>query len=785
MKYSYNWLRELSGTKISAEKTAELLTMRSFELESVKKFEAGLDKVVVGKILGIKKHPNADKLQLVRVDIGKNKLNIVCGAANIKTGDKVPVAQIGAKLSNGLIIKKANICGEDSEGMLCAEDELGIGRDHSGIMILDKQVRIGLNMAEYLNLNDIILDIKVLPDRSHDALSHVGVAREIAVLTGQKLDYDFNGLSLPNKKSQKLKVEIKDQKLCPRYIGAVMENVEIKPSPIWMKARLTVAGLRPINNVVDATNYVMLELGHPLHAFDLKKISDKISKATIIVRRAKKGETMMLLDKSELKLSENDLLITSGETPLALAGIMGGKNSGISKDTKTIVIESANFNPVSIRKSRMAHNLNTEASNRYEKSLDPNLAGKALARVIEILERTAGAKLEGITDVYPGKIKPWKIKLDLNYVKNLLGENVPRDAILKIFNLLELKTSGKGDIITVEIPTYRIDLKTQENLIEEVGRIWGYDRIKTRPQTEAVISADMNEALNFEKQIKNKISSLGFDEMYNYSFYSQADADACGLGRIAHLELKNPMNPNQKYIRISLAPNILKNIHENLKNFESFKIFEIGKAYLPVKTLPDEKRMLVMAEVLEQDKRADTFYRLKGVVEDFLENLGVSKIEFLAASKKNSFWHPARTAEIKIGNQSVGQIGEINPLVLSRFKIDKRVAIAEFDLEKLRAVQKEKIYQPMAKFPIVRRDISFLIKKEISAAGISDFIREKGGELVLKAELFDLFKKDGQASLAFHIEFSARRTLNSQEVDAVMNKIIAALEKDLGVEIRK
>ncbi|PIW95172.1 MAG: phenylalanine--tRNA ligase subunit beta, partial [Candidatus Moranbacteria bacterium CG_4_8_14_3_um_filter_34_16] len=396
MKYSYNWLKELSGTKLSPEKARELLTMHSLEIEGMEEKKLNFDGVVVGKILEIKKHPNADKLQLTKIDIGNKKLDIICGAKNIEVGQKVPVALIGAKLLNGIEIREAKIRGEKSYGMLCATDELGLGTDHSGILILKKNAKVGEPAKKYLGVeDDTIFEIKVLPDRAHDATSHIGVAREIAALENRKFEYDFDGLKFPNKKSKKLAVKIEDKKLCSRYIGTVMENVKIKDSPNWMKQRLESSNIRPINNVVDATNYVMLELGQPMHAFDAEKISNK-NKLQIIIRRARDKEKLVLLDESILELNNSDLLITNGETPLALAGIMGGKDSGINEDTRDIILEAASFNAVNIRRSRTRLGVKTESSDRFEKDIDPNLAEKAIVRIIEVLEHTADAKLEGV-----------------------------------------------------------------------------------------------------------------------------------------------------------------------------------------------------------------------------------------------------------------------------------------------------------------------------------------------------------------------------------------------------
>ena len=809
MKYSTGWLNEISGLKITAEKMAELLTAHSFEIEGDKKPSEKLDKIVVGKILEIKKHSNADKLQLVRVDVGKEKLNIVCGAWNIKVGDKVPVALVGAKLPNGMEISTAEIRGEKSNGMLCAQDELGLGKDHSGIMIFHKNARVGKAIQEYLGSTEEVMEIKMLSNRSHDALSYVGVAREIAALSGKKMDYDFDGLKLPKIRSKKLSVKIQDKKLCPRYIGAVLENVEIKESPDWIKSRLIASGVRPINNVVDTTNYVMLELGQPLHAFDFNKLAksermnNELERMEIIVRRSKKDEKMILLDGSEIKLSENNLLITNGEEALALAGVMGGKNSGISKNTKTIVIEAANFNAVSVRKTRTEHNMKTEASDRFEKDIDPNLAEKATVRAIEILERIAGAKSEGIADIYPKPVKPWKVKLDLDYANNLLGEEIPAKEIIKILNALSINTTiqpykvvkNKKTFLNCIVPTFRIDLRTQEDLIEEIGRIWGYEKIKPQPIIGPAVSAPVNSQLQFERKIREKMAGLGFDEMYNYSFYSEEDADRCGLSSVSHFALENPMNPEQKYVRASLIPGILKNIRENLKNFESLKIFEAGRTYQPSDNKAEEKRMLVVAETFLAVKplksglgvSGDAFLKMKGVAEDLLDSFGIKDIKFNHLDIQcPSVAHPGRAAEIKISGKIIGVIYEVNPAVLAQYKIEKRTAIAEIDLEKmLTALPKEIIYQPIRKFPTVIRDISMMTGADNTVAKISDFIRKIGGSLIINVEIFDVFQKDGKASLAFHIELGADRTLASEEIDVVMGKITSGLEKELGVEIRK
>ncbi|HLN19147.1 MAG TPA: phenylalanine--tRNA ligase subunit beta, partial [Patescibacteria group bacterium] len=533
MNYSYNWLTELSGTKLSPEKAVELLTMHSFEVEGMDIIEGKFPGVIVAQIIEIKKHPNADKLQVVTVDYGNNIIDVVCGASNISVGQKVPLALVGAKLPGGIKIKETEIRGVKSTGMLCAADELGLGKDHSGIIILDNNAEIGESIEKYIGISDSIIEIKVLPDRAHDAMSHVGVAREISALEGKRMVFDISSLIMPKAKSKTLKVEIKDKDLCPRYIGAVMTDIKIKESPKWLRDRLIASGMNAINNVVDATNYVMLEIGQPLHAFD----RDKMESNTILVRRANEGEEINLLDKGTQKLSKSDLLITDGKRPAALAGIKGARIAEIDSNTKNIVLEAASFDAVNIRKTRTRLGIKTESSDRFEKDIDPNLAEKAMARVIEILADIAGGKLEGIVDIYPKPVKPWRIKLNIDYVNKLLGETVPVNDMKKILSTLDFKVSGMGKNITVEIPTFRVDVRTQEDLIEEIGRIYGYGKIKPQPLIEPVLPPERNEVVFYEHETREKMIGLGFSEVYNYSFYSRNAAEVCGLDDIKHYEL--------------------------------------------------------------------------------------------------------------------------------------------------------------------------------------------------------------------------------------------------------
>ena len=775
---------------------ADELMMHTFEVENVEKSGMNLENVIIGKIMSIKKHPGADKLQIVKVDIGKKLLNIVCGATNIKIGDNVPVALPGAKLANGVELAEVIIRGIRSEGMLVSEHEIGIGTDASGILILESKSRIGMSFKKYAGLDDYILDIKVLADRAHDCLSYVGMAREITTIENKKLRYDFDGMKLKYKKSAKLKIIVKEKKLCPRYIGAVMENVKISDSPLWLKSRLLASGIRPINNVVDATNYVMLELGQPLHAFDYKLIDG----GQIVVRRAKRGEKIILLDGREINLYKEDLLICDRKKNLAIAGIMGNNESGIKNTTTTIVIESANFNPESIRQTRMKYGIKSDASERFEKGLDPNLAEKGIARVMEIIENISQGKPEGIVEVYSKKLMPWKINLNEENVTKLLGETVPLKKIVKILTLLGMKPFLKGEMISLSVPTYRLDLRTEEDLIEEIGRIYGYEKIKSIPPLQKLTIPIKNVVALNERMIRNILVGFGLDEIYNYSFYGEKDIQRADLMRYKHYEIENPMNPDQKYLRVSLMPGILKNISENIKNYSDLSIFEIGRVYLfPLskgeasnKLHPVEKEKITIAAVLAEDNSAKTFFEIKGLASTFLHKLGISEnnYEVIVPNLDETFknWHPVRCAEILVNNKiSVGIIGEVSPLTLSSYKITKRVAMAEFDLESLmNAIILEKNFKPIRKYPMITRDISLLVEEKSIVSEILDKIIKSGGKLVLNAELFDIFNKNGKNSMAFHINFGSNdRTLENKEIDLLMHKIIYALESDLNCKVRK
>jgi len=622
--------------------------------------------------------------------------------------------------------------------------------------------------------NDTQLNFNILPNRAHDTLSHVGLAREICAIDGKLLKSEkiINLSNFNDRQSLKhdgLQVAIRENYLCPRYIGAVIENIKVSASPKWLQQRLIVCGIKPINNIVDITNYIMLETGQPLHAFDIKKTT-----GNVIVRKARRDERIKLLDEKVYELNENNLLIADSEKPLALAGVMGGLDSSVSKKTKTIILESANFNATNIRKTRTALGIQTESSYRFEREIDPNLAEIGAARAIELLKKYGGknVKVTALNDVYPKKIKPWAIKLDSNYVKSLLGEKIPVAKMKNILENLGINVKVAKNILNCEIPIRRIDLKTQEDLIEEIGRIYGYENIKEQAPTVKVKTPLQNAKRDFENKLRDVLTGLGFSEVMNYSFYGTEDIAKCNLKIEDHVEVANPMNPEQQYMRTTLIPGLIKNVKLNLKYFDKFSIFEIGHVY----SKKEEKTIL--AGVLVNTKEKNQFFKLKGELRALFNKLNIPNTKYEILDTRYEFWNPVRTAEIKIGNISIGKIGELNPAI-----VKYRTAAFEIDVEKLLKMSaREKLYHPISKFPTVRRDISMFIPINITYAKIESEIKKSGGELVKGIELFDTFKN----SLALRLKIgSDAKTLTSAEIDAAMKKIIAALEKKLKVKVRK
>jgi len=647
---------------------------------------------------------------------------------------------------------------------------------------------------------DFVLDIDILPNRGPDCFSHIGVARECCAVLNSKL----KTLILKPIEDKKLKagdfisVEVRDIKACPRYTARVITDVKVNFSPQWIKERLKVCGLRPINNIVDITNYVMLETGQPLHAFDGQKLEGK----KIIVRFAKKGEKIITLDGEKYELDNDILVIADAKKPVAIAGIKGGKSPEINRKTRTVVIESANFNPRVIRRGSKKIDLKTDASLRFEHGIDPNLTELAINRAAFLIQKIAGGKIvQGLVDRYQLKILPKRIKLDLGYVERLLGLKIPVQKIKQILNKLEFRIiEVRPSYLVVEIPTQRLDITIAEDLIEEIARIYGYPKIPSVFPIASLIPPKRNLDIFWEDMTKNILKEIGFTEVYNYSFISEKEAEIFGFKKSILFEIENPMSIEQKYLRPSLIPNLLKNIGENFKNFGEVKIFELGKIFRKAK-FSEEKRMLT--GLIAKKEGREEFYDLKGAIDLLLNRLGIAKVWYdfyqpTPGESKLSIWQLKKSAEIKVNHIELGFLGEISPKILEGLKIFSkaedffakgkqipgRIVLFDLDFEKLtKLVSEEHEFRPISPYPAAIRDISVLIPQGVLVEEVLNKIEMAGRGLIRDVDLFDIYEgeelPEGKKSLAFHIIYqSGIKTLSSKEIDEIQQRIIKVLEEE-------
>jgi phenylalanyl-tRNA synthetase beta chain len=726
---------------------------------------------------------------LVKVDLGNGETtSIVCGAKNFEIGNKVPVALVGAVVpQNKIKIEKREVRGEISCGMLCAQDELGLGKDHAGILILGNDLRPGTSLIEALQLDDVVLDFDVLPNRAHDCLSHIGMAREIAAMEGRVFDEIYS--KLPKEQpTENIKVEIQNTESCSRYIGVILEDIVVGSSPKWMQARLVASGMEPINNVVDITNYVMLEIGSPLHAFDFDNIVNEDGSVNIMIRNAKESEKLVLLDGKEMELHKDDLLIANEKKILALAGIKGGLDSGIYPSTTKIVLEAANFKGFNIRKTRQRHGLSTEAQIRFEKSISPQLAEFAATRAIELLKEIAGAKVVAFSDANFAQEQEKRERLHFDYAKGLLGAEVENKKMHEIISNLGFKIENKTDEgFEAVIPFWRLDIEGQADLVEEIGRIVGYGNIENSPILEDIAFANTNKLRKFEWKLISKMNGLGFDEVRLYSFYSEKEAHDCNIIK-KHFEIENPLSEELSLMRISLIPNLLKSMGENAKHLADFSIFELGREYHQGEEGQQEKKKIAGACFDASKKDIELFYFLKGKLQSLFGNISDEKIEFLVPSEwENGIFHKTRTAEIFAGGEKIGIVGQVNKVVAKKFGTKKPVIVFEFDVEKLFAKAiKEKTFEKIGKFPAVLRDLSMFVDFKKESAEVVKTIEQVAGDSLQEIELFDVYedRENNRKSLAFHLSFCKKdATLESEEIDFLVNKIIASLESS-GVEVR-
>jgi len=777
MKYSYNKLVELSKTKKTVEELSKLFLTRAFEVEGVEPIKHHLENVVIGSVLEVELHPNADKLKITRVDTGDMVRQIVCGAPNVDKGQKVAVALPGAKLPGNIEIKETEIRGEVSQGMICSERELGFGEGHTGILVLPDDAPIGTSFAEYSGLSDSILDLKILPDRGADALSYRGLAREIGALEGRNLSFENEPLG--EYPENPIGIDIASEK-CSRYAGFLFENVQQRTSPLPLQSFLLRNDVRSISAPVDITNFFLLEYGQPMHAFDADRIEGKI-----IVRQARAGESLQLLSGDAISLDVEDLVIADEKKVLALAGVMGGMSSAITEKTTRVFLEIALFDAVSIRRTSVRHHLSTDASYRYERGLDAHTLSDTFALSLKLFGEYCGATVAGFTDVYPSPLQPKTIVFPYGLPEKMLGVPVEKNFIQSCLEAFGCEVKAEKESFVVTVPTRRIDLEDEWNLVEEIGRTFGYENISiTAPKFELSLPEE-NQAKRFERKMKEYLSSAGFDEMMTYSFYGASDAEKYSLDLNNHLTLINPLSPELSLLRPSVLLTALIKAKDNFRYFDSFQYFEYGSAYVrDKKTFVNEEKQLAL--VVTDAKNDNPFAFLKGKVVSLLDFAHQKNVSFEAVAQKESIWHPSRSAHILSNGKVIGTIGEISPRVLTKFGVKRRIVCALFPAKDLASSFASVVEaQPLPKFPYAVRDISLTFPRNVTVGEVEQLLRETGAPLLKHFELFDVYEQGEEKSLAFHLSFGADdRTLSSEEMDSVFDRIVALANEQFEARLK-
>ena len=797
MNVSIKWLKEYVEFDLSPEALADRLLMLGMEIESIKQLGEGLDRVVVGRINSVQKHPKADKLVLCNVDVGSGiDAQIVCGAPNAREGLVAPVALVGAQLPNGLTIKRAKIRGEESSGMLCSQQELAISDEASGLMELPEDTQIGAPIVEALGLDDVVLELEITPNRP-DCLSMIGVAREISVTTGNPLTLPEIDVQEGTVDSHNLTgVTIEDPELCPRYAARVIRGVKIAPSPVWLQRRLESIGVGTINNIVDITNYVLMEYGHPLHAFDYHRLAEN----RIVVRRAKPGEALKTIDAEERELTPDMLVIADAENPVALAGVMGGFDSEITDQTVDVLLESAYFHPPSIRKTSKVLGMHTEASHRFERGADPEGVIPALNRAAQLIVEVAGGEVcSGIIDVYPGDREAINIELRPERVNFVLGTEIAHDDIRDILTRLGFAVS---DAFEVTVPTFRPDVAQEIDLVEEIARVYGFDNIPTTlPRGDIPIpKVALNEDLR--ERVKTYLLQCGMMEAMNYAFYHPDVFDRIRLSSTDPLrqavQIANPLSADQSIMRTTLLPSLLANAQRNRNHqINDVQFFECSKVFIPNGTdeYPNEpERVAGMitgnlgAGVYGDPLRPADFFDIKGIVEGMLDRCGLS--DYTVTHTDHPAFHPGRRAEICIEDKTLCVFGEAHPEVLENYDLPNKAYLFELDFERLvDVVEPLKQFEPIPIYPGVNRDLAIVLDAEIPANRPIEIIESTGGELVSSLHLFDVYTgeqvPEGKKSLAFAIEYrSTTETLTDEIVDRVHGGILERLEQELGATLR-
>jgi len=800
MKVSLSWLKDYIDIRMDAADLADALTMAGLEVDSVSNRYAYLQTVLVGRVAEVSPHPNADKLTICRVETGGGSRTVVCGAPNVSEGMLAPVALPGTVLPDGTRLAKSVIRGEKSEGMLCSEKELGLGLDGSGIMALDPSLALGDDLAKALGLADTVFELDLTPNRP-DCLSVIGIAREIAAIQNTSLKYpDYSLTDTGDMISSLTSVKIKAPDHCPRYSARLVENIEIKPSPFWMQDRLLSVGLRPINNIVDITNYVLMETGQPLHAFDF----DQLAQNRIVVDTASDGDTFVTLDGKERRLNSRMLMICDGEKQVAVGGVMGGLNSEIEDTTRRVLIEGAYFSPVSIRKTAKTLGLSTDASHRFERGVDPQGTVRAVNRAAKLMvEFGGGTLIAGIIDEYPQTQKVNTVRLSTAHTHRLLGIYPDGSEIKKLLESIEFKvekmTSESGDQQLVVVPpSFRVDISRPEDLMEEVARLSGYNNIPTTFPAMPAEARPPNRNLELRSRLKDLMTGFGFTEAITYSFVAEASCDHLRLKaedpRRNLIHILNPLSEDQAVMRTSLATGLIQtavyNIAQQAKNL---KLFEIGKIFIKTESqeLPREPQFLAALWTGSRHNASwhgreipCDFYDIKGVAEGLIRSLKVDNIRFTAMSDGDcDYTRPGFTAQILAGDIPAGLVGEIHPRVREAFDLKQSAYIFELDLDKIVALIPQTIKSmPIPKFPAIYRDITIIVDRSIETQTVLETVSNIREGLVENLYLFDVFEGDpiaaGKKSVSFRVTYrSSDKTLEDEDIHGLHKSITAKLLK--------
>ena len=806
MKISYNWLKQFIKIDWKSEETAALLTDLGLEVEMVEKYQSvkgGLEGIVVGHVLTCVQHPDADRLKVTTVDLGDGiPVQIVCGAANVDAGQKVPVATIGTTLYDkegvAFQIKKGKIRGQESHGMICAEDELGLGESHDGIMILDASLIAGTKAATVFNIeNDEVFEIGLTPNRA-DAMSHLGTARDLrAGLIQSGVNVEFITPSVSNfrvdKRTLKIDVDVKDNKLAPRYCGVTISGITIKSSPDWLQNRLKAIGINPKNNIVDVTNYVLHELGQPLHAFDASKINGKIN-----VKTLPSGTKFTTLDDVERILHEEDLMICDGNEPLCIAGVFGGKNSGVSENTTSIFLESAYFNPVSIRKSAKRHQLNTDASFRFERGIDPTITEYALKRAALLIQEVAGGEITSdIVDIYPKKMEDFPVVLNFDNVKKIIGQELPKETIKNILASLEIKINSVSDAgLGLTIPAYRVDVQREIDVIEEILRVYGYNNIKFSEKLNATVSnSPRTEDYKVQNVIATQLNSQGFNEMMANSLTTSAYVQLSEMLKEEHnVLILNPLSNDLAAMRQSLLFSGLEALSYNINRRNSdLKLFEFGKTYHKFPSGYEEHKHLTMfitgnrnQESWTNAQKPSDFFLFKGYVNAVLSRLGIQKTQNLPMTS-DVF---SEGIAIGLGNDILVEYGVVKKSIAKHFDIKQEVLFADFNWALILKLLSNKIkFVEIPKYPEVRRDLSLLLDENVSFDTVYNLARQTEKSLLKDISLFDVYqgKNLPEGKKSYAVSFTIQdntKTLTDVQIDKIMGKLQKNLETELGASLR-